>query len=79
MGQACRAHLAKYDFKAMAGCIPDALVDEIALVGTPDEAADRLEEWREFTDQPILFPASVGVAPERLAANLEHILDLGQK
>ena len=79
VGQACRAHLANYDFKAMADCIPDELVDEIALVGTPNEAADRLEEWREFTDQPILFPASVGVAPERLAANLEHILDLGQK
>lgn len=78
VGQACRAHLAKYDFKAMAGCIPDELVDEIALVCTPDEAVERLTEWREFTDQPILFPASIGVAPERFETNLNHIMNLAR-
>ena len=79
VGQACRAHLASYDFRAMAACIPDALVDEIALVGTPDEAAERLQEWGEFTQHPILFPASIGVPPERLAANIEHMLTLARR
>ena len=78
IGQACRAHLAKYDFKAMAQCIPDDLVDEIALVCTPDEAAQRLAQWQEFTDQPILFPASIGVAPERFEENLSHVMDLAR-
>jgi alkanesulfonate monooxygenase SsuD/methylene tetrahydromethanopterin reductase-like flavin-dependent oxidoreductase (luciferase family) len=79
VGNACRAHLASYDFEAMAGCIPDELVEEIAIACTPDEFADRLEKWRTLTPEPILFPASIGVPQERLASNQQAILDFASR
>jgi alkanesulfonate monooxygenase SsuD/methylene tetrahydromethanopterin reductase-like flavin-dependent oxidoreductase (luciferase family) len=76
VGQACRAALKRFDVKAMADAVPDALVDEIAIACTPDEARDRLDQWRDLSDQPLLYAPSVGVAPDRLAANLESMLSL---
>ncbi len=73
IGQACRGHLANYDFEAMAGCIPDELVDEIAIACKPDEFGDRLQQWTDITPEPLIFPAAIGVPPERLAENLEAI------
>jgi alkanesulfonate monooxygenase SsuD/methylene tetrahydromethanopterin reductase-like flavin-dependent oxidoreductase (luciferase family) len=46
VGESCRAALRKFDTKAMAEAIPDSLVDEIAIACTPDEARDRLAQWR---------------------------------
>jgi len=76
VGDACRAALKKMDTKAMAEAVPDALVDEIAIACTPDEARDRLGEWKDLTDQPLLYAPSVGVPRERLQANLDATLDL---
>ena len=76
VGEACRAALRKMDMRAMADAIPDALVDEIAIVCTPDEARDRLAQWKELTDDPLFYAPAVGVAPERVRANLDAILDL---
>ena len=74
VGQACRAHLAKVDFESMAACIPDALVDEIAIACTPDELPGRLAQWDDITPEAMLFPASVGVPAARLARNIEALL-----
>ena len=49
VGEACRAALRKFDVQAMAEAIPDALVDEIAIACTPDEARDRLAQWKDLT------------------------------
>ena len=51
----------------MAEAIPDALVDEIAVAGTPDEARERLAQWRDLCDEPLLYAPTVGVPPERVA------------
>ena len=79
VGQACRAHLKTYDFEAMAGCIPDELVEEIAIACTPDEFRDRLRQWSDLTPEPLLFPATIGVPPERMAENVDHILSLAKE
>ena len=63
VGEACRAALRKFDTKAMAEAIPDSLVDEIAIACTPDEALDRLAQWRGLTEDPLFYPPSVGVRP----------------
>lgn len=76
VADACRKALATFDIRAMSEAIPDALVDEIAIAGTPDEARDRLEQWSDLTDEPLLYAPSVGVPPERIRANLDAILDL---
>ncbi|MGI9430703.1 MAG: LLM class flavin-dependent oxidoreductase [Myxococcota bacterium] len=76
VADACRKALATFDIRAMSEAIPDSLVDEIAIAGTPDEARDRLEQWSDLTDEPLLYAPSVGVPPERIRANLDAILDL---
>jgi probable F420-dependent oxidoreductase len=76
VGEACRAALRKFDVKAMAAAVPDELVDEIAIACTPDEAADRLEQWSALTDQPILYAPSVGVPPERISSNVDAMFDI---
>ncbi len=76
VGAACRAALRKMDVRAMSEAIPDELVDEIAIACTPDEARDRLAQWTDLTEDPLLYAPSVGVTPERLRANLDAMLDL---
>jgi probable F420-dependent oxidoreductase len=76
VGQACRKALRSFDVAAMAAAVPDALVEEIAIACTPDEAHDRLAEWEDLTDEPLFYAPTVGVKPERLRANLDAILDL---
>src|SRR5215470_5776784 len=73
---ACRAALPTFDIPAMAAAIPDALVDEIAIACTPDEARDRLEQWRGLCDEVLLYAPSVGVPAERVRENNHAILDL---
>jgi len=74
VASACRAALATFDVRAMADAIPDALVDEIAIACTPDEARDRLAQWRDLTDEPLLYAPTIGIPPERLRANLDAML-----
>jgi probable F420-dependent oxidoreductase len=76
VGEACRDAFRKMDFKAMAEAVPDELVDEIAIACTPDEARDRLAQWKDLTDDPLLYPPSVGVPAERLRANTAAMFDL---
>jgi probable F420-dependent oxidoreductase len=76
VGDKCRAALKTFDFKSMAEAIPDALVDEIAIACTPDEARDRLGQWKDLSEDPILYAPTVGVPPERVRANLEATLEV---
>lgn len=76
VGAACRAALRSFDTRAMAEAIPDALVDEIAIACTPDEARDRLAQWRDLTEDPLFYAPSVGLRPERVRENVDAILDV---
>ncbi|MBW2274803.1 MAG: LLM class flavin-dependent oxidoreductase [Deltaproteobacteria bacterium] len=76
VGQACRAAFRSFDLKALAEAIPDDLADEIAIACTPDEALDRLAQWEDLTEDPLFYPPSVGIAPERVLENSQAILDL---
>jgi len=76
VGERCRAAFKTFDFESMADAIPDELVDEIAIACTPDEAVDRMGQWRNLTDEALLYPPAVGVPPERLRSNIDSMLDL---
>lgn len=76
VGQACRAALKRFDIEAMADAVPDELVEEIAVACPPDEARQRLELWQELTPEPLLYPPTIGVPPERLESNLDAIFEL---
>lgn len=71
---ACRAALASFDIAAMAAAIPDALVDEIGIVGTPDEARDRLRQWDGLCDEVLFYAPSIGVPTARVQENNARIL-----
>jgi probable F420-dependent oxidoreductase len=73
---ACRNALASFDVAAMAAAIPDSLVDEIAIVGTPNEARDRLAQWNDLCDEVLFYAPSVGVPLERVRENNDAILDV---
>ncbi len=75
VGEACRAALRKFDTRAMAEAIPDSLVDEIGIACTPDEAKDRLAQWKDLTDQPLFYAPSIGVKPDAMQRNLDLILE----
>ena len=76
VGEACHRAFRKMDFRALVEAVPDELVDEIAIACTPDEARDRLEQWRDLTEEPLLYPPTVGVPPDRLGANLDAMLSV---
>ena len=74
VGARCREALRRMDVRAMAEAVPDALVDEIAIACTPDEARERLAQWKELTEQPLLYAPTVAVPPERVRANQDAML-----
>ena len=76
VGARCKQALRTFDVGAMAEAIPDDLVDEIAIACTPDEARQRLEQWKDLTEQPLLYAPSVGLPPERVRANLDAMLEI---
>jgi len=76
VADACRSAVARMDLRGLADAVPDALVDEIAVAGTPDEARDRLAAWKELCDEPLLYAPTAGVPPARVRDNLDAILDL---
>ncbi|MDX2171230.1 MAG: LLM class flavin-dependent oxidoreductase [Deltaproteobacteria bacterium] len=72
---ACRQALASFDIAAMAAAIPDALVDEIAIVATDAaEAREKLRQWDGLCDEVLFYAPSVGVPGERVGENNERIL-----
>ena len=76
VGKACQAAFRKMDLRGMAEAVPDSLVDEIAIACTPDEARDRLAQWNELTDEPLLYAPTSGVRPEQLQTNHELTLEV---
>ena len=76
VGTACRAAFKKMDFAALVDAVPDSLVDEIAIACTPDEARERLEQWQGLTEDPLLYPPTVGVPPERIRANIDAMFSI---
>jgi len=76
VGAACRAAFRKGDFASLGEAVPDALVDEIAIACTPDEAADRLAEWKDLTTLPFFYAPSVGVSESRRREIADGILDV---
>jgi alkanesulfonate monooxygenase SsuD/methylene tetrahydromethanopterin reductase-like flavin-dependent oxidoreductase (luciferase family) len=53
----------------MAEAVPDELVDEIAVAGTPDEARDRLAQWEGLCDEALLYAPTVGVSKADIETN----------
>jgi alkanesulfonate monooxygenase SsuD/methylene tetrahydromethanopterin reductase-like flavin-dependent oxidoreductase (luciferase family) len=74
-GAAIASAFKQGDFTAMTEAVSDAMLDEIAIAGTPDEVRGQLEQWRDLSDHVLLYSPSVGMKPERVQENLDAIID----
>ncbi len=75
IGEEISAAFRKMDFAAMAAAVTDEMIDAIAITGRPDEVRDQLKQWEGLTDQALLYPPSIGIAPERVQENLAAMVD----
>ncbi len=75
IGEEISSAFRRGDFPAMIAAVTDEMVDAIAAAGTATEVRDRLEQWGALADHLLLYPASVGVAPERLRESAMGIVD----
>lgn len=71
---AIRDAFARRDVGAMISAVTDAMVDELALAGTPEQVAAGLARWDGVVDEVILSSPSFGVSPQEVALNLEALV-----
>ncbi len=75
VGQACQAAMRRGDLAGAGGAVPDWLLDEMAIAGTPGEARDAFARWREVAPLVVLYAPNAGIAPERMRANYDAIFE----
>ncbi|HMI72911.1 MAG TPA: LLM class flavin-dependent oxidoreductase, partial [Solirubrobacteraceae bacterium] len=73
--EAVRAAFAAGDVEAMVGAVTEAMVDELAVAGTPDEVGEQLRRFDGVVDEVVLSPPTFRVAPERVAENLATLIE----
>ncbi len=75
IGETIAAAFRKGDYGAMTKAVPDEMVDEIALTGTPDEVKSKVGQWSGLADHLLFYSPSTGLKPERLMENMHAIVD----
>lgn len=73
--QGIREAFRRLDIAAMADAVSDAMVDEIAVAGTPEECRAQLARLEGLVDVPVLYSPTFGIAPERVAENHRLIIE----
>ncbi|MCH7744425.1 MAG: LLM class flavin-dependent oxidoreductase [Proteobacteria bacterium] len=74
IGETIAVAFRKGDYAAMTAAVPDEMVDQIALTGTPDEVLEKIHQWGDLAQQVIFYSPSVGIKKERLTENMEMII-----
>jgi probable F420-dependent oxidoreductase len=72
--EAVREAFARGDEEAMIAAIPDAMVDALAVAGTPEDVKAQLRRYEGLLDHAILYVPSYGVAPDRLRENARALI-----
>lgn len=62
------------DPAALADLVPDSVLDDYALAGTPDQVRDRIDAFGQHADHLILGTPWFGLGRDRLSANTEAII-----
>ena len=68
--KAIQAAFAARDVEGMVGAVTDAMVDALAVAGTPEQVADKLRRFDGVVDEVVLSVPSFRTSPERVAENL---------
>jgi probable F420-dependent oxidoreductase len=69
-----REAFARRDVDGMVAAVSEAMVEEFALAGTPEQVAGRLARFDGLVDEVVLFPPSFRATPERAAQNLAALV-----
>ncbi len=72
---AIREAFRSLDFNAMTGAVSDEMLDQIAVVGSADECRRQLARYEGLLDHALLYPPSIGVAPDRVKENYRLIMN----
>jgi alkanesulfonate monooxygenase SsuD/methylene tetrahydromethanopterin reductase-like flavin-dependent oxidoreductase (luciferase family) len=72
---AARAALAQGDVPGVIAA-GEAMVDERAVFGTPDDVADQLRRYADVVDWALLYPPHFGVDQERVHANELRLIEV---
>lgn len=59
----------------MTESVSDAMLNQMAVAGTPDEVRDALPALEKRYDHAALYSPSFTLAPERVAENTQAIID----
>ena len=73
--EAIRAAFAAGDVEAMVGAVSEAMVDELAVAGTPAQVGEQLRRFDGVVDEVVLSPPTFRVTPERVAENLATLVE----
>jgi probable F420-dependent oxidoreductase len=65
-GAAIREAFERGDHAAMIAAVPDAMIDALAVAGTPEDVRAQLRRYEGVLDHAILYTPSFGLAPERV-------------
>jgi alkanesulfonate monooxygenase SsuD/methylene tetrahydromethanopterin reductase-like flavin-dependent oxidoreductase (luciferase family) len=69
-GQAIREAFASGDFPGMFAAVSDAMVDELAVTGTPAHVREQLTRYDGVLDHVVLYSPSIGLPTERVTENI---------
>jgi len=74
-GEAIAAAFKRGDTGAMIAAVTEEMIDAIAIAGPPEEARQRLEQWRGLTEQPLLYTPGISMSAERARENYRLIAE----
>lgn len=72
---AIRAAFADGDHEAMIDAVPDAMIDTLAVAGTPEQVAERLRHYDGVLDHVIVYPPSFRLSARRCAELVDGLLE----
>ncbi len=63
------------DWPAMVDAVPDEMVEQIAVAGTPAECRDQLQRWDGLIDEALLYSPTFFLPAARVLENHRAIID----
>jgi probable F420-dependent oxidoreductase len=73
-GNAVREAFAEGDHEAMVKAVPDAMIDRLAVAGTPAQVAEQLRRYDGALDHVIVYPPSFRLSSARCDELVEQLL-----
>ncbi len=71
-----RESFKSFDFPGMTAAVSDDMLDQIAIIGTPENVEKQFARYHDLLDHILLYPPSVGVSPERVKENYKLMMEV---